>query len=189
MFSRLIGLTVFLAVIGARGYVIYVYGLPVLKSFQDAQLSEPAPGASASMSQDKYGNPAHWAGPSTFPLTRTLTDVEGRSVQFIIHGRAEDRIYVKRSDSDMEHVIYFDTLSTSDRTFVEQLPNMSPSEVAFAKNKKEEAEKIIADLRDLHYEASSGVKTGAQIRNIDREIEFLERKLLEVRSQLMAVQK
>lgn len=186
MFFRLFIVASVMTVITGFGYLFYVYGIPVLESFMQASdesdYGQQMPG---DLLEDKYGDPLEWVDSGVYPFNKTLTDSQGREGNFVIKGRSSDRLYVQRMDTEIDHTIYINTLSSKDRAFAEGLPNRSANQTVYIENKKIEAQKIIDDIWELRREEGSGVKTTAQIRSIRKEIELLERRLLTVRSQMI----
>ena len=63
---------------------------------------------------------------SSYPVTRTLTNLEGRSFEAEIWGKVGDSLYVLRRSDGMEAVIPISRLSREDRILADALPSQAP---------------------------------------------------------------
>ena len=182
MFKFLTGAVV-LSIMGGSAVSLYKFGLPMVEDYLATtdESSDTTPESSAPGGEFDYENPASWSRAGVYPMNRSLMDAKGRSAEFVLLGRTDDRVYVKRQDNYAEYTIYLDTLSKKDQSFIEDLPNVGPSEVSLLHNKIKEAREIIDEIAHMRRSLSAGDKTRAQFNNVSSEIARLERQLSAVR--------
>ncbi len=141
------------------------------------------------------------------PMRRTLTDVQGRSVDFTIVGRTNTELFIIRRADGMKASLAFDKLTPADRAFALGLPIQAPpntflESASGAKEEKEREEdrnvayiqsreKEIQRLTEINLELESRMgrisnqveirSAASSIERNDREIERLKSVINNVR--------
>ena len=131
-----------------------------------------------------------------YPIHRTLTSADGRSLDVVIHGRSTSNLSIERLSDGQRFDLPIETLDTVDREFSQLLPvTKKESEVAAPEIKKPEPEIVdsyiqsrldaISDLRSKRTALLDEIETGSfsdliaknrknELKRVDKEIEGLQ---------------
>ena len=128
--------------------------------------------------------------PPVYPVTKTITNWEGKEIDVVIVGRGHEEIYFTKPGST-ERISYpIGKLSEKDREFVNKLPRREYyAETPWIKSKREDLRRLEAKIASHKDEIEKSGSKSVRQRAFKRELKKLEAEKLALEKSIVADQK